>query len=330
MSQRIFVSITRHASLSLLVSLVVIQFAFGQKYNPKPTYVNSRHASCVQTLSFSPCGKTLVTGSWDTSVKLWESQLEPTLIKDFGQHSDAIERVAFSHSGHLLAIIADSIVEIWEVETSTRIRRLFNGKDVVSSVSFSPDDKKVVVGYLDVSGTIYVWDIQSGKISLEIKAHDGFVSNAIYSPAGNTIASSSWDRSIKIWDAKSGLIIRTLEGHTNHVKDIDFSSKGNLLISGGDDNKVRLWDVATGQLIRTLRGHRGAVNSVHFGKDDKWIASAGEDKIIHIWDGSNYKVANTLKGHTQAIHVVRFSPDGSAIASGSQDGTFRIWRNYAL
>ena len=64
-----------------------------------------------------------------------------------------------------------------------------------------------------------------------------------FSPDGPTIASGSWDKTIKLWDAASGRELRTLQGHTDGVDSVAFSPDGRTIASGSSDKTIKLWDV---------------------------------------------------------------------------------------
>jgi len=65
---------------------------------------------------------------------------------------------------------------------------------------------------------------------------------------GQTIASGSFDSSVKLWDA-TGQCLNTLQGHAGGVWSVAFSPDGQMLASGSDDTSVRLWDIKTGQCL---------------------------------------------------------------------------------
>ncbi len=62
-----------------------------------------------------------------------------------------------------------------------------------------------------------------------------------FSPDSQTLASGSWDQTIKLWNLANGQELRTLSGHTNAVPSVAFSHDGHTLASGSDDETIKIW-----------------------------------------------------------------------------------------
>ncbi|MEH2069145.1 MAG: CHAT domain-containing protein [Nostoc sp.] len=152
-----------------------------------------------------------------------------------------------------------------------------------------------------------------------LTVHQQQVTSIVFSPDDKTIASSSWDKTVKLWNL-DGKVLHTLE-HQEAVNNVVFSPDGKTIASASDDKTVKLWNL-DGKVLHTFKHHK-AVNNVVFSPDGKTIASASDDKTVKLWNLDG-KVLHTFKHH-KAVNNVVFSPDGKTIASTSDDKTVKLW-----
>ena len=127
-----------------------------------------------------------------------------------------------------------------------------------------------------------LWDPHTGTL-LNTLEHTSVTSIA-YSPDSATLASGSWDGTVRLWDVVTGTLLNTFTGHTSSVNSVAFSSNGATFASGGRDDTVRLWDAATDTLLKTLIGHTSSVNSVAYSPDSTTLASGSWDGTILLWE----------------------------------------------
>jgi len=281
------------------------------------------HTGEVRSVSFSPDGKRIASGSFDKTIRLWNASTGEELHTLKG-HTHWVFSVSFSPDGTRIASGSnDRTIRLWDASTGEELHTLKGHTNGGSSVIFSPDGKRIASGSHDK--TIRLWDASTGEELHALKGHTDDVNSVSFSPDGTRIASGSRDKTIQLWDASTGEELHTLKGHTDYVRSVSFSPDGKRIASGSRDQTIRLWDVATGEELHTLKGHTGDVHSVSFSPDGKRIASGGYDRTIRLWDASTGEELHTLKGHAGYVHSVSFSPDGKRIASGSADGTIRLW-----
>ena len=147
-----------------------------------------------------------------------------------------------------------------------------------------------------------LWDVATGtNIATLQGAYECTVFSVSFSPDGTTLASGSWDGTVKLWDVATGTNIATLQGHSSGVSSVSFSPDGTTLASGSSDDTVKLWDVATGTNIATLQGHTNGVSSVSFSPDGTTLASGSWDRHGEVVGcGDRHEYRNTFKGISSA------------------------------
>ena len=114
------------------------------------------HAAAIQALAFSPGEHTLVTGSWDGTIKLWN--LERGALLWLGQHTGSIHRLVFTPDGRTLASSGDdAAIRLWDVTTGKLVQTVSYPGGAVYALAWSPDGERVAVAR--AHGDVAVWNL---------------------------------------------------------------------------------------------------------------------------------------------------------------------------
>ena len=243
----------------------------------------------TDAIKFTPDGKSLITGSRDSWVRVWQPVGEtlPEML------------------GRLAAGGGKPIIASW----STRI--LAGHGDRVRGIDASQDGTRLASGSGDF--TAKVWDAETGENILTLSGHSNYVEAARFHPDGHHVATASRDGTVKYWN---------IDGHANSINSLAFNPQGTLLVTASADRTARVWDVSsdTPRQRYLLTGHGDQVYRAAFDSTGKLLATAGLDKQLILWDVDTGQEIRRIQKHVDQLRDVAFSPGGRRMASGGADG----------
>ena len=277
----------------------------------------SVHKGNINSIALSPDGKSVLTGSQDSTASLWD--LNGNLLQVFKGHQDIIFSVAFSHDGkNILTGSGDKTARLWDL-AGNKIQEYKGHIGIVFSVTFSPDSKTILTGSMDK--TARLWDLKGNELQV-FKGHEDNISSVAFSYDGKSILTGSNDKTVRLWDL-NGNTLQVFKGHGSVITSVYFSPDGKDILTGSKDSTARLWDIH-GKVLHVFKGHENNVTSVSFSDDGTHILTGSWDKTARLWDLQG-KVLQVFKGHEAGIEGVAFSADGKSILTGSDDKTARLW-----
>lgn len=285
------------------------------------------------SLAFSPDGKTLATGNIEDwlapgGVRLWRVSDGKLLHKT--RYVYGVDGVAFSPDGKTLAMTAvveesKNPIRLWDV-ASWRTKQVLGDEQFLSSIDYSPDGKRLVVGGFigegEAVGPAYVWDLDKRRSrELNNSAGEG---DLVWSPKGDLILGISLDRqsdgnNLGLWRADGKLLWQRDLTQTNAITWLPGGQEFLVALEAPDNRKMgalQVRDAATGRLLHSVKQSIG-VSAIAVSRDGKMWASGAEDGSVRLWNARTRQLTKMLKPHRSAIVVLKFSPDGRFLASAS-------------
>ncbi|KAI8072530.1 WD40-repeat-containing domain protein [Gongronella butleri] len=115
--------------------------------------------------------------------------------------------------------------------------------------------------------------------------------------------------------------VHLLRGHTDSVRTL--AAHGNMLVSGSYDNTVRVWDLEKGERLHQLEGHTQKVYSVVIDPKNNRCISGSMDSTIRIWCLESGRCLHVLRGHTSLVGLLGLTD--AYLVSAAADASLRVW-----
>ncbi|MEG4414992.1 hypothetical protein Q5692_29830, partial [Microcoleus sp. C2C3] len=187
------------------------------------------HSWGVNAVDLAPDGKTAISASSDSTLKIWDTETGREL-KTLTGHSDSVTAVALAPDGKTaISASEDRTLKIWDTETGSELKTLTGHSNRVTAVALAPDGKTAISASDDE--TLKIWDTETGRELKTLTGHSNRVKAVDLAPDGKTAISASWDDTLKIWDTETGSELKTLTGHSSGVNAVALAPDGKTAIS---------------------------------------------------------------------------------------------------
>jgi cytochrome c len=276
------------------------------------------HGGPVRALAVSPDGKSLISGSFDTSAIRWS--LERSAAEDVLRfHDGAVNAVVLLKTGAAATGGEDARIAIWNLGERTPRTVLEGHQAPVAALAVSGDGRFLASASWD--HTARLWPVGGGT-PRALTGHSQNVNGVAFTPDGRAVVTVGYDATLRIWllDGDDAPAIVMLPTPLNAVA---IAPDGEIVAAGADGTVYLL--SATGERRGDIAAGDAPVVAIALSGDGKRMAAAGVRGSIAIIDRAARRIERTLIGPGAPVWSVTFLPDNRTLLTGAADHMIRRW-----
>lgn len=329
---------TAVAQQALRTPLPTVPTSAGAPHVPAPLQLALQatftgYQQPVQTLAWSPDGKTLASGGDDGRLLLWRP--DGTILHTL-PFAHPVRALAWSPDGSQLAVGSGHAVTFVHVDTARVI--VVNSRvhlAPITALGWTQTTPSLCVSAGE-DAQAAVWDGESHQLRGIFRQHTAPI--LALTTFFDVVATASEVGIIRLWNAFSGQVLHGyFDALGQPIRALTFAATG-MLACGSDDGVVRVWKdgrICTRAAPSTfglrcldaptsLRAHRGPVRAVSFSPDGSLLAAGGDDRQLVLYQDAS--LASILT-HTlpEAIGTLSWSPSSAMLATASGPQVI-LWR----
>jgi guanine nucleotide-binding protein subunit beta-2-like 1 protein len=250
------------------------------------------HGHFVQDVAISSDGQFALSGSWDTSLRLWDINSGSTTRRFHGHTKDVLS-VAFSADNRqIVSGSRDKTIKLWNTLGECKYTIEENGHtEWVSCVRFSPNTQNPIIVSAGWDKLVKVWGLSNCKLKTNLVGHTGYLNTATVSPDGSLCASGGRDGTARLWDLNEGKHLYSLEA--GDIINALIFSPNRYWLCAATDNGIKIWDLESKSVVAELNkdapDFQAKFNktpqalSLAWSADGNTLYSGYSDSYVRVW-----------------------------------------------
>jgi len=249
------------------------------------------HGHFVSDVVISSDGQFALSGSWDSTLRLWDLN-KGTTTRRFVGHTKDVLSVAFSPDNRqIVSGSRDKNIKLWNTLGICKYTIQDDcHTDWVSCVRFSPSTSNPIIVSCGWDRLVKVWNLTNCKLKTNHIGHYGYLNNVTVSPDGSLCASGGKDAQAMLWDLNEGKHLYTLDGQ-EPINALCFSPNRYWLCAATGQS-IKIWDLENKIVVDELRLELLTGNaapqciSLAWSSDGQTLFAGYTDNLIRVWQVS--------------------------------------------
>lgn len=269
------------------------------------------HTGQVSTAAYSPDGGRIVTGSADTTARVWDARSRSCLLVLRG--NSGVYMARFSPDGSRIVTLGnDSKARLWNAETGESLAVVGGKNNGLKDLFFSSDGGRIILAaWLPDNERVHILDAKDGS---EVALLDNVPSWGC-SPDGKRLVTirTATDSSavIRVVSTETGTarVVIPQYGYSGKPPEVGFVPDGRAFINERDSLWVQLWNVdPVSPDVDILDGETSSARCLGFSPGGGLIVTAGSSldfarpgrfettAPLRVWDGRTGELAGEFGG----------------------------------
>ena len=257
-----------HPQKNIIASSCDIGLAFlwnmqnGQKIRKYSGHKVGKH---VRHCVFNKDGTRLASASYDSTVRIWDTDVSDFSAQDEGNalfilegFTEDVNMACFHPAKSVIIGCGQPGIKMWNIDEAqlrgkknvklAPIKSALKSTSEVFYCQYTKDTKYIIIAAKGKKDNLFVVDSETLEVVHTFEGHNDRVEIFSFIPHyPNRLASASYDGTIRIWNldniekSKKSRSVLTIEVSNQHLKTLCFNHDGSIMVCGGLDRHLRLW-----------------------------------------------------------------------------------------
>jgi WD40 repeat protein len=216
------------------------------------------------------------------------------------------------------------------------LHKLEGHADSINCLAFTPDGKTVASGAGSRDRSIRLWNVESGKLEVQLDTPSTAASAMAFSKDGSTLIvagkwrdGDDWISGIQLWDIKTKKVRASKETPAfPRMRMAPGDRKMFAVTSSNAEDKsiVVLCDTETAKEVSTLNvGKTVSLRTLAFSRDGKSLAAGRFDGKVQVWNVETGKEIVCFSVGKEELDELVFTPDGKRLVVGQHSEYLQMY-----